>query len=189
VASVIEDVVGCKWTLHILGRIRQGVVRPGALQRSVPGLTTKVLNQRLHKLVRYGLLEKEHYPERALHVEYHLTPFGQRINGILDQIDMLQCERDGRSPRHPDPSQRQTRTRAQRPSDAPIFDTTLQERSRRRSQSLSSGDLETHNAAHDEADGRQPKGRGWLAKKGNAQRRGSDRANTRPDGVGDTKRK
>ena len=115
VASIIEDVVGCKWTLHILGRIRHGVVRPGALQRSVPGLTTKVLNQRLHKLVRYGLLEKENYPERPLHVEYHLTPFGQRINGILDQIEMLQRERDGRSPRNPASNRRPTRAPTQRP--------------------------------------------------------------------------
>jgi DNA-binding HxlR family transcriptional regulator len=94
VASVIEDVVGCKWTLHILGQIRQGVMRPGALQRSVPGLTAKVLHQRLRKLVRYGLLEKHAYPERTLHVEYRLTPFGQRVNGILDQIETLERERD-----------------------------------------------------------------------------------------------
>jgi DNA-binding HxlR family transcriptional regulator len=100
VASVIEDVVGCKWTLHILGQIRQGVVRPGAMQRSVAGLTTKVLNERLRKLVRYGLLEKQIYPERPLHVEYHLTRFGQRLNGILDQIDMLQRERDAQSAEH-----------------------------------------------------------------------------------------
>jgi DNA-binding HxlR family transcriptional regulator len=96
VASIIEDVVGCKWTLHILGQIRHGVVRPGALQRSVAGLTTKVLNQRLRKLVGFGLLEKQTYRERPLHVEYRLTPFGQQLSGILEQIETLQRERDGR---------------------------------------------------------------------------------------------
>jgi DNA-binding HxlR family transcriptional regulator len=122
VASVIEDVVGCKWTLHILGHIRRGVVRPGALQRSVTGLTTKVLNQRLSKLVRYGVLERETYSERPLHVEYHLTTFGQRINVILDQIETLQRERDERTSRNPDASRpsesvqprTHTRTRAAR---------------------------------------------------------------------------
>lgn len=97
VASIIEDVVGCKWTLHILGQIRHGVVRPGALQRSVAGLTTKVLNQRLRKLVGYGLLEKHALGTRSLHVEYHLTPFGQQIDAILEQIDALQHERDDRA--------------------------------------------------------------------------------------------
>jgi DNA-binding HxlR family transcriptional regulator len=94
VATVVEDVVGCKWTLHILERIRQGVVRPGALQRSAAGLSTKVMNQRLRKLVRYGVLEKHTYPGRILHVEYRLTPFGERITAILEQIETLQRERD-----------------------------------------------------------------------------------------------
>ena len=97
VASVIEDILGCKWTLHILGQIRHGVIRPGALQRNVPGLTTKVMNERLRKLVRHGLLEKRAYPERPLRVEYRLTPFGRRTTRILDQIEALDREHSTRA--------------------------------------------------------------------------------------------
>ncbi len=58
VAEMFESCLGCKWTLHVLGQIRKGVVRPGALERTAPGLTTKVQNERLNKLVRFGVLEK-----------------------------------------------------------------------------------------------------------------------------------
>ena len=55
--EIVEDVIGCKWTLHVLARVRAGVRRPGQLVRTADGLTTKVLNERLAKLVRYGVLE------------------------------------------------------------------------------------------------------------------------------------
>jgi DNA-binding HxlR family transcriptional regulator len=95
VATIVENVVGCKWTLHVLAQVRAGVNRPGRLVRSAEGLTTKVLNERLTKLVRFGVLEKVSYPEVPPRVEYHLTPLGQRLNRVLDAIAELQDERDG----------------------------------------------------------------------------------------------
>jgi DNA-binding HxlR family transcriptional regulator len=56
--GVIEDVVGCKWSLAVLMRIRAGVHRPGELERAVAGVSKKVLNERLRKLQRHGILEK-----------------------------------------------------------------------------------------------------------------------------------
>lgn len=58
ITEIVENVVGCKWTLHVLAQVRGGVTRPGRLVRTAEGLTTKVLNERLAKLVRYGVLEK-----------------------------------------------------------------------------------------------------------------------------------
>jgi DNA-binding HxlR family transcriptional regulator len=95
VATIVENVVGCKWTLHVLAQVRAGVNRPGRLVRSAEGLTTKVLNERLTKLVRFNVLEKVSYPEVPPRVEYHLTPLGQRLNRVLDAIAELQDERDG----------------------------------------------------------------------------------------------
>lgn len=91
----MENVVGCKWTLHVLAQVRAGVNRPGRLVRTAEGLTTKVLNERLAKLVRFGVLEKVSYPEVPPRVEYRLTPLGQRLYGVLDAIAELQQERDG----------------------------------------------------------------------------------------------
>lgn len=92
VARMLEGVLGCKWSLTVLGLIRQGVRRPGAMQRAVAGLSTKVLNERLAKLCRYGVLDKTSYPEIPPRVEYDLTPFGQRFVAILDQIAELDGE-------------------------------------------------------------------------------------------------
>lgn len=97
--EIVENVVGCKWTLHVLAHVRGGVTRPGQLVRSAPGLTTKVLNERLRKLVRYGVLEKTVFPEVPPHVEYRLTPLGTRLNAVLDAIASLQKDLDrGRLP-------------------------------------------------------------------------------------------
>lgn len=92
VTEIFEKCVGCKWTLHVLGQIRQGVQRPGQLERTADGLTTKVLNERLVKLVRFGLVDKTSHPEVPPRVEYTLTAFGCRFVEILDQIEKLQLE-------------------------------------------------------------------------------------------------
>lgn len=92
VATILQNVLGCKWTLHILGQIRQNVNRPGELVRSADGLTTKVLNERLTKLIRFGILLKTSYPEVPPRVEYELTEFGKRFSNLLDEVDRLQNE-------------------------------------------------------------------------------------------------
>jgi DNA-binding HxlR family transcriptional regulator len=92
VSRIVEDVVGCKWSLAILRDVRRGVCRPGALERDIPGLTTKVMNERLKKLVGYGVLERLAYPEIPPRVEYKLTPFGEKFVDILDAIERLEAE-------------------------------------------------------------------------------------------------
>ena len=98
VSDIFEQCVGCKWTLHVLEQIRGGVKRPGQLQRTADGLTTKVLNERLVKLVRFGILEKKSYAELPPRVEYELTNFGQRFVEILDQVAQLQSELESEAP-------------------------------------------------------------------------------------------
>ena len=65
VAQIFEKCVGCKWTLHILAQIRSGIVRPGQLERTAEGLTTKVLNQRLAKLSRFGIVQRQSFADSA----------------------------------------------------------------------------------------------------------------------------
>ena len=90
VAEIFEKCIGCKWTTHVLSQIRAGVHRPGQLQRTADGLTTKVLNDRLVKLVNLRIVERESFPEIPPRVEYRLTQFGEQFVQILDQIDELQ---------------------------------------------------------------------------------------------------
>lgn len=90
VARMMENLLGCKWSLTVIDLVRRGIHRPGEMERSVDGLTTKVLNERLRKLVRFGLFEKESFPEIPPRVEYRLTEFGQKFIAILDQIEELE---------------------------------------------------------------------------------------------------
>ena len=94
VARMVEDIVGCKWSLAVLGAVRDGVCRPGAMEHAIDGLSKKVLNERLNKLVRFGILERQAYPELPPRVEYRFTPFGDRFRSVLDGIDALQREID-----------------------------------------------------------------------------------------------
>jgi len=94
VARMVEDIVGCKWSLTVLGLIADGVRRPGAMQRRVAGLTAKVLNERLRKLLRFGIIEREVFAEVPPRVEYRLTPFGRRFDGVLREIAALDVGRD-----------------------------------------------------------------------------------------------
>ena len=96
VARMVEDIVGCKWSLAVLGAVRGGVCRPGALENAIEGLSKKVLNERLSKLVRYGILQKQAYAEMPPRTEYRLTPFGAKLCGLLDGVEALQREIDER---------------------------------------------------------------------------------------------
>ena len=92
VPDMFESIVGCKWSVRVLSLVRKGVLRPGAMQREVDGLTTKVLNERLAKMIRFGILEKTVYRESPPRVEYGFTPFGRKFAGILDAIEKLDRE-------------------------------------------------------------------------------------------------
>jgi DNA-binding HxlR family transcriptional regulator len=91
-AEMLEYVIGCKWSIRILMLIQQKVNRPGAITRSITGLTTKVLNDCLAKMVSFGILAKTAYPEVPPRVEYQFTDFGQKFILILDAVAELQNE-------------------------------------------------------------------------------------------------
>ncbi len=91
-ARMVEDIVGCKWSLTVLSLVTSGVTRPGAMQRRVQGLTAKVLNERLRKLLRFGIIEREVFAEVPPRVEYRLTHFGKRFGDVLESIAKLDEE-------------------------------------------------------------------------------------------------
>lgn len=90
VAHMLEDILGCKWSLQILAAIQKDTNRPGAITRAIDGLTTKVMNERLAKMVDFGILSKQSYAEVPPRVEYRLTDLGRRIGKILQAIEALQ---------------------------------------------------------------------------------------------------
>ncbi len=91
---IVQDVVGCKWMLDIIEGVRNNVRRPGAMAKNIQGVSTKVLNERLIKLVAFGILQKQVYPEIPPRVEYEVTKLGSQFFPILDLINKLQDELD-----------------------------------------------------------------------------------------------
>ncbi|MBS0431273.1 MAG: helix-turn-helix transcriptional regulator [Proteobacteria bacterium] len=92
ITALLEDVLGCKWSWRILREIRAGVNRPGQLERAIEGISTKVLNERLRKLQRNGVLKKIEYAEIPPRVEYRFTELGERFFAILQQIEAVESE-------------------------------------------------------------------------------------------------
>lgn len=82
----VRELLCCKWTMAILDAIAQGINRPGRLERALPGLTTKVLNERIHKLERHRLIRKQLYPEVPPRVEYELTERGKRFLQLVAMV-------------------------------------------------------------------------------------------------------
>jgi DNA-binding HxlR family transcriptional regulator len=91
VASMVESIVGCKWSVGLLRLLGDGFSRPSVLLRASTGLSTKVMNERLRKMLRFGIVSRTVYGEKPpVEVEYALTPFGRRFMGIIDEVRRLQ---------------------------------------------------------------------------------------------------
>ena len=95
VAAMVESIVGCKWSLRLLDQFAEGHSRPSELLRACPNLSSKVMNERLRKMVRFGIVERTVFGAKPpLEVVYVLTPFGRRFVGILDEVRKLQAAID-----------------------------------------------------------------------------------------------
>lgn len=88
----LEDVLGCKWSVSVLQAIAAGVERPGAMERHIEGISTKVLTERLRKLEEYGLVTKSKQDSIPPRTDYRLTAHGVKVVAIVDQIRALDAE-------------------------------------------------------------------------------------------------
>lgn len=89
----LEDVIGCKWSVSVLLATGAGVIRPGAMEKYIPGISTKVLSERLRKLTKYGLLTQRRYAESPPRTEYELSEFGQQVVRLIQELRELDEER------------------------------------------------------------------------------------------------
>jgi DNA-binding HxlR family transcriptional regulator len=72
--EVFQQILKCKWTLMILDRFKNGMRRPGELGRSIRGLSSKVMYERLKLLEENEIIERELVAEKPLEVHYRLCP-------------------------------------------------------------------------------------------------------------------
>ena len=76
---VAVDILGEKWSVVVLFALSRRAHRPGELAEQIGGVSRKVLTQTLHRLQRYGLVERQAYREAPPRVEYSLTELGRTI--------------------------------------------------------------------------------------------------------------
>lgn len=78
-----------KWTsmvLHTLHARHQGTCRTGALQRSLPGVSKKMLTQTLRDMEEAGLVTRHVQSAIPPAVEYRLTALGSRF---VEPVELL----------------------------------------------------------------------------------------------------
>ena len=78
------DVIGGRWKVLIIRELFQGVRRFNELQRSLHGITQKMLTQQLREMEADGIVHREIYLQVPPKVEYSLTPLGESLKPILE---------------------------------------------------------------------------------------------------------
>lgn len=81
-----------KWTVMVVGALALGTLRFNALQRSVPGISHRMLTLTLRGLKRDGLVERNAYPTSPPKVEYKLTEFGHSLIGPLKMLSAWEMD-------------------------------------------------------------------------------------------------
>jgi DNA-binding HxlR family transcriptional regulator len=80
------DVIGDRWTIIIVRDLYFGRSRFNDLLAASPGMSTKILSERLKLLEQHGLVTREVYSEHPLRAEYKLTEKGMSLEPVLNAI-------------------------------------------------------------------------------------------------------
>jgi DNA-binding HxlR family transcriptional regulator len=86
IAPVVELEFG-RWTSHVLWTLsHHGRMRFGELREFIPGVTLKVLTQRLRQLERDGFVSRTYHAVMPPRVEYECTPLGLSLQPVFAHI-------------------------------------------------------------------------------------------------------
>ncbi len=87
--AVLRQLMG-PWTTYILWLLRsEGPLRFGAIKAGMPGISSKVLTERLRQLEASGLVHRDYRPTIPPSVTYSLTARGAELNGVLDGLNQI----------------------------------------------------------------------------------------------------
>lgn len=80
------EVIGGKWKLIAVMRIKDGITRFADLQRSLPGISRKQLAQCLRELARDGVIVRLTPSTHSRDVHYEVTPLGAELQAAADAL-------------------------------------------------------------------------------------------------------
>ena len=97
--AACAEIIGSKWTALLVHDLSEGPRRFTELEHSCTGISPRTLSERLRWLEDEGLVERHSYAESPPRVEYELTPKGEALLPIIDEM-----RRYGRDWLHVSPS-------------------------------------------------------------------------------------
>lgn len=80
------ELIGRRWTGAILRVIFDGTHRFSDIAAAVPGLSDRLLSERLKELEIEGIVTRTVYPETPVRIEYCLTEKGHDLGQVMDDI-------------------------------------------------------------------------------------------------------
>lgn len=86
VATTVQ-LIGNKWKLLIMRNLRVRPWRFNELQKSLEGISQKVLTDSLRSMENDGIVTRTVYPEVPPRVEYALSELGESMRPIIDAME------------------------------------------------------------------------------------------------------
>jgi DNA-binding HxlR family transcriptional regulator len=80
------ELIGRRWTGAIVRALLSGVTRFSELSGTVPGLSDRMLAERLKELEQEGIVLRTVIPETPVRVEYSLTEKGRDLNAVIQAV-------------------------------------------------------------------------------------------------------
>lgn len=86
--ELTHDMLKGKWKHIILWRLHHGRSTLSQLEKTIEGISQKMLLEHLKELIEFGFVEKRKFGGYPLKVEYHLTE--QKGKRIIDALKIMQ---------------------------------------------------------------------------------------------------
>jgi DNA-binding HxlR family transcriptional regulator len=80
------ELIGKRWTGAIVIALTERSMRYGELGKAIPGLSDRLLSQRLRELEEEGLVERQVEAGAPVRVIYSLTEAGQQLDPVLSEL-------------------------------------------------------------------------------------------------------
>lgn len=80
------ELVGRRWTGAILMVLLQGASRFTDIAQAVPGLSDRLLSERLKELEAEGIVTRTLHAETPVRIEYQLTDKGRDLSSVAEAV-------------------------------------------------------------------------------------------------------
>ena len=80
------ELIGRRWTGVVLSAMSQGASRFCEIRETVPGISDRLLTERLRELEDEGIVTRVVTPTRPVQVSYALTEKGRALQPVLDAV-------------------------------------------------------------------------------------------------------